>query len=220
MITGRQIRAARALLEWDAEDLAKHAGLSRDTVFNIENGVVQARGGSMEKIVQAFDDNGVEFTDNSGVRLKPQNVQTYEGRDGFVRFFESIHTHIQSHGGDICVSGVDESLFVKYQGEFAKTHMGKMAELAKARPNFRMRILIEEGDLNFAASNYASYKWQPKGSFSPASFYVFGDRLALISFSHDPAPYVIVINSNAFAESYRHSFDLAWTNALEPKKKK
>ena len=38
MITGRQMRAARALLEWTVEDLARNAGLNRATVFNIEKG--------------------------------------------------------------------------------------------------------------------------------------------------------------------------------------
>jgi len=220
MINGRQIRAARALLEWDAEQLASKTGLSRDTVFNIEKGSVQARGGSIEKIVRAFSDSGIEFTDNQGVRLKPHSLETFEGRDGFVHFFETMHEHLRTHGGDICVSGVDESLFLKYQGNFADTHMARMAELAKQRPDLKMRILIAEDDHNFVASSYASYRWQSKEMFSPTAFYVFGDCLALISFTHDPAPLVILIKSAAFAEAYRHSFNFAWSSAREPAPKK
>lgn len=216
MITGRQIRAARALLDWDAEDLAEKAKLSRDTVFNIEKGAVQARGGSMEKIVQAFAGNGVEFTDN-GVRARPTSVDTFEGRDGFVRFFDQMYEHIRPRGGEICVSGVDERLFVKYQGGFADVHMKRMAELAKQKPSLKMRILIAEGDNNFVASSYASYRWQPREQFSPTSFYVFGDCLALISFTYEPAPLVVLIKSAAFAEAYKHSFNLAWSLSVEPK---
>lgn len=220
MITGRQIRAARGLLGWDATDLAAKANLTRETVSKIENESVQPREGTIADIVRVFDENGLEFTDNSGVRLKPHSMETFEGRDGFVRFFETIHEHLRTHGGDICVSGVDERLFVKYQGDFANVHMGRMAELAKQRPDLKMRILIAEDDYNFVASNYASYRWQPKELFSPTAFYVFGDCLALISFTHDPAPLVILIKSAAFAEAYRHSFNQVWTLAQDPKPRK
>ena len=42
--------------------------VSLDTIFKIENGVTQARGASIDKIVQAFAAGGVEFSDNQGVR--------------------------------------------------------------------------------------------------------------------------------------------------------
>jgi transcriptional regulator with XRE-family HTH domain len=217
MITGRQIRAARGLLGWDAVELATKAGLTRETVSKIENDSVQAREDTLARILRAFDQNGIEFTDNSGVRLKPQNVETFEGKDGFFSFYNFVYDHISNYGGDVCVTGVDEKLFVKYQGDFADIHMDRMAKIVEKHKNFKMRILVEEGDYNFVASSYAHYKWQSKKDFLPTSFYVFGDQLALISFTHEPAPLVILIKSACFAEAYRHSFDLAWASASEPK---
>lgn len=220
MITGRQIRGARGLLGISQEELANFAGLTKQGISKIEDGSVQPREGTIADIKRVFNDRGIEFTDNQGVRLKPHSMETFEGREGFVTFFGLIHEHLQNHGGDVCVSGVDESLFVKYQGDFANLHMARMAELAKLRPDMKMRILIAEDDHNFVASHYASYRWQPKELFSPTAFYVFGDNLALISFSHDPAPLVILIQSAAFAEAYRHSFNLVWRSAQEPTLKK
>jgi len=198
------------------EELANFAGLTKQGVSKIEDGAVQPREGTIADITRVFSERGIDFTESQGVRLKPTNMETLEGREGFIRFFEIMHEHLRTHGDDICVSGVDESLFVKYQGDFADTHMSRMAELAKQRPNLRMRILIADGDYNFVASDYATYRWQPKELFSPTAFYVFGDCLALISFSHDPAPLVILIKSAAFAEAYRHSFDLVWKAAKKP----
>ncbi len=216
MITGRQIKAARALLGWDAAALAAHANMTRETVSNIENNLTQARETTMADIVRAFNDNGLEFIDNHGVRLKPQGVEVLEGADGFAKFYDFIYEHLSKHGGSVCVSGVDEALFIKHQGDWSASYMKRMAKLEKERGDIHMRILVREGDTNFVASEYAKYKWQAKKYFSPTPFYVFGDNLALISFVHEPAPLIILVKSAVFDEAYRHSFDNAWVSAQEP----
>jgi transcriptional regulator with XRE-family HTH domain len=86
MLTPRQIRAARGLLGWEAIELGKQTDLSRETIANIESGRTQAREGSLERIAQAFDDAGVEFIPNEGVRLKPTAL-----RERWPRL-ESCHT--------------------------------------------------------------------------------------------------------------------------------
>jgi DNA-binding XRE family transcriptional regulator len=72
-VTARQIRAARALLEWSQETLADHAIVSRNSVYRIERG----EGTTTEvffKVTQALEDAGIEFqhpdqTKDEGVRL-------------------------------------------------------------------------------------------------------------------------------------------------------
>ena len=76
MLTGSQIRAARALLNWSGEDLAKKIGLARHTIMNLEksDGVPPSRTQTLIEIKAAFEAAGVEFIgtpDNDpGVRLK------------------------------------------------------------------------------------------------------------------------------------------------------
>ena len=82
-----------------------------------------------------------------------------------------------------------------------------------------MKILVQEGDTHFIATQYAEYRWQDKDSFPPTSFYAFGECLALISFVHDPSPYVVLHRSGPFAEAYRRSFEIAWEKAKIPPKK-
>ncbi|MDR3448819.1 MAG: helix-turn-helix transcriptional regulator [Alphaproteobacteria bacterium] len=215
MITGRQIRAARGLLDLSQDELAKAANLTKQGISKIEDGSVQPRESTLADIVRVFSERGIEFTENQGVRLKPHSIETLEGRTGFTKFYGLMREHVATHGGDICVSGVDEKLFAKYRDD-PEQHRTKMAELLKRQPTLKMRILVAEGDYNFTASSYADYRWQPRDSFSPTAFYVFGDCLALISFTHDPAPLVVLIKSAAFAESYRHAFNLAWASSHEP----
>ncbi|MFL5265492.1 MAG: multiprotein-bridging factor 1 family protein [Stellaceae bacterium] len=77
MISGRQIRAARALVGWKQRELAAAAGISEISIKNAERGVVDSRGSTLNAIQQAFDRAGVIFLDSGdtrnggpGVRLK------------------------------------------------------------------------------------------------------------------------------------------------------
>jgi hypothetical protein len=70
VITGPQIRAARALLGWSTADLADHAGLAWSTIQRADAapGVPRVSAGSLAKIEQAFDQAGVIFLEVNDVR--------------------------------------------------------------------------------------------------------------------------------------------------------
>jgi transcriptional regulator with XRE-family HTH domain len=210
MITPRQIKAARSLAGWTTEDLAAKTKLTADTITNIETGRTQAREGSLERIAKAFDEGGVAFTDNEGVRLKSSDIETFIGPDRFHEFTEFVHDHLSRFGGAVCISAVDETLFRKYRKDF-DLHRKRMAELV-ARGDVTVRILATKENI---ISSWAQYKWQPKQSSVPTAFYVFGNCLALISFAHVPAPYVVLLKSGPFAEAYRHAFEIAWKAAAD-----
>jgi DNA-binding XRE family transcriptional regulator len=72
----RQIKAARALLAWSQEQLAKAAGVSTPTIKRLEanDGPLGGRSDTGDKIQTALIKGGVEFIDENGggpgVRLK------------------------------------------------------------------------------------------------------------------------------------------------------
>lgn len=76
MITGPQIRAARALLNWSASDLAEKVSATRQTIFRLEQaeGVPSTKLQTIISIISAFEEAGVEFIgtpeDSPGVRFK------------------------------------------------------------------------------------------------------------------------------------------------------
>jgi len=63
MITGPQIRAARALLGIDQRELARLSGLSVPTIQRMEacEGTVRVVVDSLEKVMNAFAEAGVEL---------------------------------------------------------------------------------------------------------------------------------------------------------------
>jgi len=68
MITGPQMRAARALLGFDQRQLAKTAGLSLPTIQRMESsdGVVRGNVDSLMKLVDALSANGIELIGDGG----------------------------------------------------------------------------------------------------------------------------------------------------------
>ena len=74
MITARQIRAARALLDWSQQQLADKAIVSLNAVARLEKGLVDSRVSTVRSVQNALTKAGVEFLTadqkGEGVRLK------------------------------------------------------------------------------------------------------------------------------------------------------
>jgi len=220
MSIGRQIRAARGLLRWSGAVLAEKAGLTRDTINKIEDDAVQPREGTLKDITRVFDENGVDFTDNYGVRLKPQGVEILTGREGLCRFFDEVYEHVRKHGGTILQIGVDEGVFSEHLGKHSPLHIKRMTQLTQERHDIKVLTLIKEGDTNYVCSDYAEYRWLPKELFDPVPFYVYGDRLAIMSFQTVPAPTIVVHNIPAITSAYKKQFEALWNMSKEPEQKK
>jgi transcriptional regulator with XRE-family HTH domain len=218
MLSFRQIRAARALLGWQINELAERAGLTRRTLWNIEADRHKPTADTMQRIERCFTHAGVEFTDQDGLRLKRDDIETFIGPVRFGAFTDFTYEQIKQHGGDVCLSVSDERLFSKYRRNTPE-HYQRMQDLFNSGVLKSFRILANQS--NFTTTyNYNTYKWQPETSFAPTAFYVFGDCLALVSFVHSTPPYVAVLRSAPLADAYRIAFDAAWQAAKPPPKRK
>ena len=76
VITGRHIRAGRALLGWAQSDLCKRSNVALRTVRRMEafDEAVGARTDTLGRVVAVLEKAGIEFLNNGspGVRLRPQ----------------------------------------------------------------------------------------------------------------------------------------------------
>ncbi|MBV8647845.1 helix-turn-helix transcriptional regulator [Paludibacterium sp.] len=210
MSIGRQIRAARGLLKWSSAILAEKAGLTRDTITKIEDDAVQPREGTLADIIRVFDENGVNFTDNSGVCLKPQGVEVLTGHDGLCRFFDHVYEHARKHGGTIVQYGLEEHFLSDIGGDYAKFHRKRMLELVEQRKDLKVLAIVCEGDDNIVCSDYNEYRWIPKGLFSPVLFYIFGECTAVMNFQTVPAPTIILMKFPTITNACRKQFEIFW----------
>ena len=78
MVTPGQCRAARGLLGWNQQELARNARVGIVTVHQLETGVSQPRRATLDVIRRALELAGVEFIDENGggpgvrLRKRPQ----------------------------------------------------------------------------------------------------------------------------------------------------
>ena len=64
-----QLRAARVMLAWTSDDLARLARMHRHTLRKLECGKASPQRGTLSRIVAALEAGGVEFT-GGGVQPK------------------------------------------------------------------------------------------------------------------------------------------------------
>jgi transcriptional regulator with XRE-family HTH domain len=69
MISGPQIRAARALLGWSRTNLSRRSGVSASAIQSFEDGQHDVREGTLAAINTALVEGGVEFIGAVGVKL-------------------------------------------------------------------------------------------------------------------------------------------------------
>ena len=85
-ITVRQIKAARALLDWTSNDLSRLSTVPRATVWRIERfeGPLRGRAANAEKLIEALERAGIVFIGNmeGGPGVCLPNGKTHVGNIG------------------------------------------------------------------------------------------------------------------------------------------
>lgn len=61
MIEGKQIRAARALLDWSRDELIAKSGVSPSALLRLEGGLADSRSSTLNKLINALTNEGIEF---------------------------------------------------------------------------------------------------------------------------------------------------------------
>lgn len=210
-ISTAQIRGARGLLNWGQSDLSERTGISTTSIGSIENGISIPRESSLNAIRKAFEDAGIEFLPNDGVRFIRGDVRVVRGKQGFIEFFDSVYDTLRVlKDAEVFVSNVEEEKFIKLAGSTAEGHIKRMSLLK----HIRYKVLLKEGDTNFIADGYTEYKWLPKDYFYSVPFYAFGSKLAIILF--DVEPVIIIHNFPSVTEAFKIQFKAMWENALLP----
>jgi transcriptional regulator with XRE-family HTH domain len=211
MIESRQIRAARALLNWSEEDLANAAGMDVATLQGYDGGPNNDTQTLIE-IQDAFEKSGVEFLLGNGVRMRKQEATLLHGTDAYWAMLDDIYQTSKETGGEVCVLGIDEARVAQaldsdpYEGgEKLSKHINR---LQKAR--IPCRKIIREGDYNIVAP-LSWYRSIPGEFFSPNPMYIYGSKLGIL---HLGTPFKAVILDNPeIAGTLKRFFNFVWQKA-------
>ncbi len=209
-IDSRQIRAARALLDWNQTRLAEVANVTRSSIKNVERGLTVPHTKTADAIYDAFDKFGVEFLPNSGVRMKSQIVTTLEGEGARLQFMDIVYDAMRKDGGDVLIANYREP----YPDTEAERYAYELVHLERyMKAGIRQKIIIKECDNNLIWPADA-YRCCPEKYFSPYPFIIYRKKLALISMSSPEK--VVIIDDPLFAESFAKIFKFMWDNGSIP----
>lgn len=207
-ISPKQARAARALLAQSQADIHEVTGISVNQISTYELEKAGLNAANLTKLQEYFEGHGLEFMDG-GVRERPQQIVRHlEDREGFRVFMNDVYETAQKMGGEICLfNGVPEKMLHHLGADWYQNHKQRMTEIKK---NFNFKVLICEGDENYIGDSFVEYRWFPKDKFNEQTIYIYGDKVALISFEDKVS--IVIIEQPDFTRSERVLFNLAWDN--------
>lgn len=205
-VSAKQIKLARILLGWTQPELGQQAGVSKDTIINLETGRTVPLQNNLDKIIKALEDGGVEFLEGNGVKERQVYIQHYHGIEGFREYMDDVYETARIHGGDICLFNSKPSLWMKYLGkDWCLAHSQRMAELGN---KIRVRITAQSGEKEFIIGS-AEHRWLTKDKWREKIFYAYGPKIGFLDFSDDTIN-ITVIEEADFAESLRIMFNAVW----------
>ncbi len=210
MITLEQIKAARALLNWNQEVLAAAAGISKPALANMESGKVMPRTETLQAITKALEEAGIEFTEGPGVRLSGETlrVQIFEGNDAVFRLWKDQQETLKG-GGERLITGLNERMF---DGLAGKQRFRNILDKFREQ-GITSRLLVEDGDTYFVEP-VSHYRWVSKEMFSQVPYFVYANKYAILL--TEPFTRVVLIENKAIADSYRKQFNAIWDAAKTP----
>lgn len=212
-ITLKQVKAARALLEWRQEDLAQRSGISLATINKLERDVVSPRAFTLDILQKTFQQNGIEFTEGPGLRMTDNlfSMQVFDGKNAVRDFLDDIFNTMKDTGGEIFLSGIDESQWDEY------IDMVQMQRIRLEKHNVKPRLLIRDGDTNYleGLEPRKHYRWISKELFTQMPYYVYGNNFALVMFGKPMR--IVILRNQIIAETFRRQFEMNWKSGKLPK---
>jgi len=209
-ISSKQVKAARALLDWSQEELAQRSRLSVATIRKLEAGNISPRGKTNDSLRQAFENAGLDFLDSNGLREKPEDITVYHGKEGTAAFFDDVYQTVKGPGGEIVVVCISEEPFAEALDDYLEFHVSRMLSL---KHKVSVKCIITENYIYTPASSYCEYRSISKAYVDSVPFYVYGDNYAIFLFDADPMPKIIVHHSALLAKAYRRQFHSMWDKA-------
>lgn len=204
MITAAQLRAARGLVDWTRNELAKAANVSPETIKNIEHGIFRPQEETSERIIRTFAARNVVFTEGEGVKISKELVRTFVGQKGYVEFLEDI-CETMAAGGYTYQFNFSDSIFANYGGGYSKIYAERMAGVS----SLDARCLVPEGDSNFPVK-HCKYRWLSRAYKDSIPYFIYNNKNIFLTSGEGEELTLVSIYSESLAKAYRHQFEIFW----------
>lgn len=206
MATISQIKAARLLLNWKQQDLARVSGMSLATIANLEQGKGAARPATLQVISDTFEKFGIEFIEDHGVDLRPEkfSVKILHGDQGLFHVWQDCEDTLTAMGGgEVLLSNLGHELMYK-------KYKDKLEEMVLRRPtiDIKLRGLVKEGDLVRIWPN-EEFRSIPRKIFSGFTpVYIYKNKTAIVNYKDSLR--VVLIENQSITDAFRLQFEHLW----------
>ncbi len=205
-LTASQCRAARGLLNWNQLELAEKCGMHIQTISAFEHETGTPTKSTLGKIQLAFENEGIEFSRDNGLRKREDLIIKYEDDDPhecFNKFFLDACKTVKDTNSEILCSGGDER---RANNETIKLYGDAV------NSGIKIRWLIEDGNTS-VMGDLDNYRWMPNKIFVNTDVkIIYNDCTAYIMSWRNRAK-VIVIKDKHIAEEARKHFNYVWDNS-------
>lgn len=206
MISYKQIKAARCLLDWRQVDLATKTGLALPTINAIERNIGSPRQSTLMTIKTIFEKEGIEFKGQTGVDLieKSFEILQFEGDDFIQKQNDDLFACMKDERDEVYMCGLDESLFEKYAPDQIMRY-----ERHQQETQFIEKILIRDDD-TYLLANTDVYRTISKTMIGKIPYLVYKNRFVMIDWQ---AKRTIIIQNQAIADNFKKQFLYLWEMA-------
>lgn len=207
MTTGKQVRAARQLVDWTAEELATRSGLTKELVLGFERGERRPLVSSVEKIIRTFTDAGVVFVGDTGVNLVGLDFRILEGSDCYLRLLDEVYHSLQGKkDAEVLSICTDDSVSPPEVIEsIQKWH----------NAGIQCRFLSHEKAKRFDFP-LNEYRLIPSEYFKNSVMVIYSNKVATLRGTNDA---VLIVEDSDNADMLRGLFELIWEQSKTPKER-
>jgi transcriptional regulator with XRE-family HTH domain len=211
MISGKQVRAARALLDWSRGDLSKLTQVSLNTIRNLESGDMSTRITTMNVIQEALENTGIEFTEGNGVRNSNDTIHIFQGPDSCEEFCEDMLLTIKRNKGKIfCVFKSKDLL-----SRFCRPNYAGSNRLELLSDLTEIKCLLSEAPEPSFDLPSMEIRMILRQQIGACSYFVYGNKHALVLLEDRETFKFVVFHSYGIAEDYKKYFIEQWNLALQ-----
>jgi len=209
LTSGKQIAAARQLLDWSQAELANRAGVSKPSIIRIEKDLMSVKDDIRQAVIESFSQQKVEFIDG-GTRINEKIVEIIEGEDCYLKLLDDAMLTLLSMEtpGEFIKSGANEK----------RSSEGVIRTLNDMRiKGISFRSLLKNND-TFMRGPEEEYRWMPDELYTDSDVKViYGDKVAyLVSWFNTYR--VIIIKDKKIAEEHTRLFNYIWKISNKAKK--
>ncbi len=216
MISVKQIKAARGLLEWSQADLATASSLHVNAINNVERRNGHPRSDTIAQIQSAFEQEGIRFKGLTGVELIQESleIRKYIGSDFMRVLGHDVLSVLTNADHELIAVLPDEKYFVQ---DIHDEKINDKYYAIQKKIGFKQRSILTKPDaISYMESKDVRYLSDE--ILGTQTFQVYGDKFVLINWENKE---LVFIQSATVAKSFRNQFEFFWQQAKpHPRRKK